>query len=231
MAKAKALPSVDTWPTEGLPIRVVCEQNAGALWDTYLACEQNVARDLDDLRRFVSGSASRVWPRPAEKHHLAAYKDAQATLAAWFRGYLEQQVEFELSARPGSRIAERERIPASAIGDLEFDLKRGTASGEGLPLLYDVRVHRGRLPASTVEPEQRRKVGARPQFDWDAIQAWCSRRFDALGFPNNVSAFCRDEVLPWCTKQFGDAGTPDMETLRPRVSGWTDAWQRSLPRE
>jgi hypothetical protein len=140
----------DPWPAEGLPIRVVCERNAGALWEACVVCKRNVARDLDDLRRFASApSTSRVWPRPAEKHHLAAYKDAQAALAAWFRAYLEQQGEFELSARPGSRLAERQRIPASAIGDLAFDCEEGTApAGEGLPPLYDV--HLRRVPRADV---------------------------------------------------------------------------------
>jgi hypothetical protein len=143
MAKAGTPSTAISRPAEGLPIRVVCERNAGALWEACVVCKRNVARDLDDLRRFFASapSTSRVWPRPAEKHHLAAYKDAQAALAAWFRGYLEQQGEFELSARPGNRLAERQRIPASAIGDLEFDCEEGTApAGEGSPPLYDMRV-------------------------------------------------------------------------------------------
>jgi hypothetical protein len=132
----------DPWPAEGLPIRVVCEQNAGMLWDAYVVCERNVARDLDDLRKFVSGSASRVWPRSAEKHHLAAYKDARAALSAWFRDYLKRHVELELSAHPGSFLVERKRIPAAAIARLEFDFEEGAASGESLPPLIDARLHR-----------------------------------------------------------------------------------------
>jgi hypothetical protein len=149
----------DAWPAEGLSIDAMCKRIAPALWDALVVCKRNVARDLDDLRSFASApSASRVWPRPAEKHHLAAEKDAQAALAAWFRGYLGQQAEFELWARPGSRIAEWERIPASVIGDLEFDCERATASGEGLPPLYDVHLRRvpprGRAGAGGIDQSE-----------------------------------------------------------------------------
>jgi hypothetical protein len=75
---------------------------------------------------------------------------------------------------------------------------------------------------------QRRQAGAKPQYDWDAIQARCCQWFNDDGFPDNVSAFCRDKVIPWCQEQYGEEGTPDMETLRPRVAKWVEAWQRSL---
>jgi hypothetical protein len=78
-------------------------------------------------------------------------------------------------------------------------------------------------------PQQRRKAGAKPKYDWDAIQAYCHQLFYTNGFPENVSAFCRDEIIPWCGQQYGEDGTPDMETLRPLVTRWIAAWVRSLP--
>ena len=81
-------------------------------------------------------------------------------------------------------------------------------------------------PASP--PKQHRKAGAKPKYDWDTIQAHCHQWFNDNGFPENVSAFCRDEVIPWCEQRYGEDGTPDMETLRPLVTRWIAAWGRSL---
>ena len=53
---------------------------------------------------------------------------------------------------------------------------------------------------------QRRKGGRKPQFDWDAIQAECNRRFNEDGFPDNVSKFC-GPLLDWCQERFGEQGT------------------------
>jgi hypothetical protein len=81
----------------------------------------------------------------------------------------------------------------------------------------------------TPSPKQRRKAGAKPKYDWDAIRAFCYGRFSEDGYPDNVSGFCEDVVLPWCVRRYGEGGTPDTETLRPYVTRWVDAWQRSLP--
>jgi hypothetical protein len=78
-------------------------------------------------------------------------------------------------------------------------------------------------------PDQRRKGGRKPEYDWDAIAAYCHRRFYDEGYPENVSAFCQDDVIPWCVKQFGEDGTPDIETFRPYVTRWAAAYVRSLP--
>lgn len=131
------------------------------------------------------------------------------------------------------------------LTDLEIDVKKnaareahgrmGGAQAEGIKVW---RTHFLELvpevPQEHVEaPEQTKpanwKAGAKPKYDWDAIQARCHQWFNDNGFPDNVSAFCRDEVIPWCDKQYGEDGTPDMETLRPRVAKWVAAWQRSLP--
>jgi hypothetical protein len=80
----------------------------------------------------------------------------------------------------------------------------------------------------TPSPKQRRKAGAKPKYDWDAIHAHCHQWFDDNGCPENVSAFCRDEIIPWCEQRYGEDGTPDMETMRPLVTKWMAAWQRSL---
>jgi hypothetical protein len=76
--------------------------------------------------------------------------------------------------------------------------------------------------------DQRRKAGAKPKYDWDVIQIRCYQRFNDDGFPDNVSAFCRHEVLPWCQERYGEDGTPDLETLRSYVTKWIEAWQRWL---
>jgi hypothetical protein len=232
MAKAKASPSADTWPAEG-PIRVVCEQNAGVLWDTYLACERNVARDLADRRKADLHGFASLAPLPDAKHRLDAYEDAKAALTAWFRGYLGQQ---ELSARPDSRLAERKRIPASAIGGLKFDFEAGTASGEGLPPLYDVCLCRAGAPAvvdtilEDVPAMERKPAGAKAAYDWDALHAECLRRIDDNGLPDNVAQFTT-ALLEWCAVQFGETFTPDFETARKYVPRWIKGWERSLPRK
>jgi hypothetical protein len=83
--------------------------------------------------------------------------------------------------------------------------------------------------ADEPSPEQRRKAGTKPKYDWDAIQAHCHRCFVENGYPSNVSEFCRDDLIPWCVQRYGEDGTPDMETLRPYITRWIDAWLRSLP--
>lgn len=82
-------------------------------------------------------------------------------------------------------------------------------------------------PASS--PDRHGRAGAKRKYDWDAIQAHCHVSFDVNGYPENVSEFCRDDVIPWCVNQFGENKTPDMETLRPYVTKWIAAWRRSLP--
>jgi hypothetical protein len=73
----------------------------------------------------------------------------------------------------------------------------------------------------------RRKPGTKEKYDWDAIQARCHQRLEDTAIPENVSKFCRDEILPWCDGQYGEDGTPDIETLRPRVAKWIAAWERA----
>jgi hypothetical protein len=82
---------------------------------------------------------------------------------------------------------------------------------------------------AAMSPPDQRKRGRKPEYDWDAIRAYCDRRFNDDGYPENVSEFCQDDVIRWCVKQFGEGGTPDVETLRPYVARWVAAWIRSLP--
>jgi hypothetical protein len=226
MAKAKALPSADAWPAEGLPIDAACKRIAPALWDDY-AKKRDDARDVHRMREL--GFAPLTLGAD-EKRRSAACEQAQAALDTQLREGLEHR-EYVLQLHPDTPSLDPKPVPATAAWELQFNYEQRTVEWRGRKF-YDARLHGGRSPA-TGEPEpssRRRTPGAKPQFDWDAIQAWCFRRFGDLGFPDNVSEFCRGEVLPWCTKQFGEVRMPDMETLRPRVNGWIDAWQRSLPR-
>jgi hypothetical protein len=226
MAKAKASLNADAWPAEGLPIDAACKRIAGPLWNDYAKARDSAG----DVRRMRELRFAPITLRDDEKRRLAVWEEAKAALDAQLRECLGRG-EYELRLYPDTS-SDSKPVPATAAGELQFDYEQRTVEWRGRQF-YDARLHRGRSPATgESEPSsQRRKPGAKSQFDWDATQAWCFRRFGDLGFPDNVSAFCRDEVLPWCTKQFGEAGTPDMETLRPRVSGWIDAWRRSLPRE
>jgi hypothetical protein len=96
------------------------------------------------------------------------------------------------------------------------------------------QAHRSRAPlpapatGEPMPPPERRKAGAKPKYAWDVIQARCYRAFGDNGYPDNVSAFCQNEIIPWCEKRWGVDGTPDTETLRPLVTKWIDAWNRSL---
>jgi hypothetical protein len=88
-------------------------------------------------------------------------------------------------------------------------------------------------PAFAKEPPFSRKVrrtaGAKPKYDWNAIQAYCYRWFSDYGFPDNVSMFCRDNVIPWCVERYDESKIPDEETLRQYVSKCIDGWQRTQP--
>jgi hypothetical protein len=137
MAEAKALPNANAWPAEGLPIDAACKRLGGSLWDDYERKQAAAARDLADLRKAARHKFVPVASLPDQARRLAEYRDAKAALITQVCGCVD-----ELSAHPGSFIADRKHFPASAIGGLEFDLERGTASGEGWPPLYDVRVHR-----------------------------------------------------------------------------------------
>jgi hypothetical protein len=228
MAKAKASLSVDPWSREGLPLDVVCQQNAPALWDAYVRA-RDAACDLDEFHGFVPLSL-----KPDEERRLSACKSARDALTAWLRGYLQQHPELELWACPGSRIAEPKRVPRSAIGSLEFDFERGTITGEGLPLLYDGCLRQAGAPAvvspAGVPTTERKPAGAKAGYYWDALHAESLRRIDDNGLPDNVAQFTRD-LLEWCALQFGEAHTPDFETARKYVARWIKGWDRSLPRK
>ena len=81
-------------------------------------------------------------------------------------------------------------------------------------------------PASS--PDRHGKAGAKPKYDWDAIQAHCHQWFDDNGYPENASKFCRDEIIPWCEQRYDESEIPDLETLRPYITRWIAASRRSL---
>jgi hypothetical protein len=79
----------------------------------------------------------------------------------------------------------------------------------------------------TVLPKLRGTAGAKPKFDRDAVQAYCYHWFDDIGVPDNVSKFCRENVIPWCSDRYDEDLIPDEETLRQYVPKWIEAWLRS----
>jgi hypothetical protein len=136
MAKAKPPRSVDPWPAEGLPIDIACKRIAPSAWDDFVSAWRAAARDLDDRHKITLLSLP-----PDVKRRLARYKEAQTALDLERDG-------FELWARPGSPIAEFERIPPSAVSGLELDPESRTARGKNIPPLYDV--HLRRVPRADV---------------------------------------------------------------------------------
>jgi hypothetical protein len=86
--------------------------------------------------------------------------------------------------------------------------------------------------AASKPPELRGTPGRRAKFDRDEVQAHCYRWCYDNGFPDNVSEFCRDIVLPWCAARYDETEVPEEETLRKYVARWIAAWERSqLPPE
>ena len=117
-------------------------------------------------------------------------------------------------------------------------LVRVSGTGEQIygPWHHAITVSRADVPVPLMEtaagepksPPERRKAGVKPKYDWDVIRARCDGWFGEDGYPDNVSAFCQDELIPWCVEKLGEGGTPNSETLRPLVTKWIDAWKRSL---
>jgi hypothetical protein len=146
MAKAVTSPNADPWPAEGPPLDAALKRRDPAGWEAYQAVWDS-AHHLERHQMIVLGGPESA--RSADEgRRVAALRQARATLVARIRTDVEQG-EFELWGRVGSAIAEPQLIPASAIGTLQFDFEGGTARGEGVPPLYDLRLRKlGALAAS-----------------------------------------------------------------------------------
>jgi hypothetical protein len=209
MAKAKPRSSPDPWPAKGLPIDVACESIMAALWDAYVKARDE-ARDIHRmLERFKPLSL-----RADEQRRLTAYEAARAALGAALRASLERG-EYELWACFGSRIVEPQPVPASAIDGLEIDYEKRTGRGEGLPLLYDLRLRRGRAT--------RLARGSPPQYNRVVIKAVGE---DVLrrGVPPKKSTFFGD-VRDECGKKGIACPPPGGDKTMRKIFG--DRYERA----
>lgn len=121
---------------ETVPLDEACASLAPALWADYVAA-RIAASGLGEIRRAAPLALS-----PNEKCRLAVRDAARAALDNWLRGCADR-ADFELWARADGRLQDLKPIPPTAIRALEFDYEKGTASGDGLPPLYDLAI---RLP-------------------------------------------------------------------------------------
>jgi hypothetical protein len=129
--------------TEEILIDKWCARSAPQLWADYVSARA-AAGNLAQIRRMMPLALD-----ADETRRLAACNDARAALNAWLADRSERN-EIELWARPGSRIEDQRRIPPSAVRVLGFDYEKLTARGEGLPLLFDVRVRQAMTVSDSV---------------------------------------------------------------------------------
>jgi hypothetical protein len=129
---------------EGVPIDEWCASAAAALWADYVAA-QAATSGFAALHRYMPSAL-----RDDEWHRITVRNEARSALGAWLAERSERG-EIELWARPGSRIEDARVIPPSAVRVLKFDYEKRTASGEGLPLLYDVRARQAATASASVQ--------------------------------------------------------------------------------
>jgi hypothetical protein len=145
---AQPTPSIST---EGAPIDEWCASAAAALWADYVAARaaaraaaQAAERDFAALRRWTPSLLRDAGQRNKVRD------EAHSALGAWLADRSERG-EIELWGRPGGRIEDSKLIPPSAVRVLEFDYDKRTASGEGLPLLYDLRVRQAATASASAQ--------------------------------------------------------------------------------
>jgi hypothetical protein len=139
--RAQPAPSIST---EGIPIDEWCASAAAALWADYVAAQATTS-SFAALHRYMPSAL-----RDDEWHRIGVRNEARSALGAWLADRSERG-EIELWARPGSRIEDARLIPPSAVRVLKFDYEKRTAAGEGLPLLYDVRVREAATASASVQ--------------------------------------------------------------------------------
>ena len=128
--------------TEEIPIDEWFARNAAQLWADYESARAATS-NLAQLRRLMPDAL-----RDHETRLLKVRNEARAALDAWLADRSGRS-EIEVWARPGSRIEDPRCIPPSAVRVLEFDYEERTASGKGLPLLYDVHVRQAATVTAT----------------------------------------------------------------------------------
>jgi hypothetical protein len=209
MAEAKKSPSADPWPAEGLTLAEACQEIMPDLWHVYVEAPTRTSRsgEVDSSQKDAARSAieAELSRRMEDGYELWGCRD-QAT--------------------------EPERV--WTLQGLRLNLEELTAKGEGGLKLCDLRLRQVGMrkvvqpaPVEKSREQPKRKVGRKPQFDWDAIHAEFSRRVYDDGLPDNVSEFTRN-LLEWCGTHFGLDYTPDFETAYDYVMKWIAAWHRSL---
>ena len=126
-----------------MPIDEWCATAAAALWGDNAAARA-AERDFAALRRWTDSLLLDA------AHRSKVCDKAYSALGAWLADRSERG-EIQLWGRPGGRIEDPKLIPSSAVRVLEFDYDKRTASGEGLPLLYDVRVQQAATGSASAQ--------------------------------------------------------------------------------
>ena len=169
-----------------------------------------------ERRGFSRAEAGAWWASSAVAHYLFHRPHiTQVTLEFWNAGLKidwEDDGAYELARLDG----------AQALG---IKVSRAHLIAR-LPAISQSALAAPDEPASS--PDRHGKAGAKPKYDWDAIQAHCHQWFDDNGYPENASKFCRDEIIPWCEQRYDKSEIPDLETLRPYITRWIAASRRSL---
>src|SRR5262249_24463930 len=187
MAKDEIPSNGRPWPWAGLPIDIACQRLASSLWDTYMQARDAALGIEQSLQRFVPLTL------PADQQRcLNAYKEAWDTLEAEVRRRLRGEIE--LWGRR-NRFAELQLIPVSALDGLRLNFAERTADDQAAgerPVLYDLHLKQvgqkatesarddlhvkevGQKAAESARAEgtreqPKRKVGRKPEFDWDAL--------------------------------------------------------------
>jgi hypothetical protein len=183
-------------------------------------------------------------PGQAQFDIMAAKENGQLRFRAEQRKHVAMP---GLRPKPGEQPPENEPIitpdqplPKDNRSFDHWDWERSRAITRNDPITksvieyVDIVVHRDDVlklwPAATVTPAGASNRGRKEEFDWECIYVECVHRLIEDGAPSNVSKFA-EEMLSWCQNQLGEKGTPDLQTMRKKITVWISAYKRWLPRD